>query len=319
MKLLRFFWFVFLLALSFSLHSQCSGHIGDLHGNKVGNHSTNDPAIDEILYETREELHSTFGVRADFYFHEDIEKLEVVTLCSAANSEFYDGTIRFGKNLLNNELWTRDFGEHSAIALLAHAYAHIYQCKINTSLKTWKRELQADFLAGYFIGRNSYKQKYDIAIIPFATNLYKGDWYNPFYYGMPVERSKAMIDGYHNAQLSMEKAYKKSLHYFYSYQRIDSKKSSLIRCDLCDGKKVTAAPAACDVCSGVGHHECYICEGIGNFEYEGNSHKCTHCEQSGELTCKVCSGDKILSHSRLCPQCLGKGEIHKEKTQTPRP
>lgn len=319
MSFLRILFFVLMGFSQFQLHAQCSGHVDDLHSTDLGTHTTGDVAIDNILYETREELHTVFGIKSDFYIHEDIKRFETLTLCSSLHPEFYDGTIQFGKNLLNDELWTREFGEHSAIALLAHAYVHIYQCKINTSLKTWKRELQADFLAGYFIGRNSYKLKYDIAIIPFATNLFEGEWYNPFYYGTPIERSKAMIDGYHNAQLSLENAYQKSLHYFHTYKRIDPKKSQMIRCDLCNGKKTTDAPASCDVCSGAGEHICYVCEGTGKFEFEHKTHRCNLCDQSGKLTCRVCSGKKMLDQMRLCPQCLGKGEVHKEANQKARP
>ena len=311
---------IFFLLKSFT-YAQCVGHAGILHHSNLGTPIIGEPEMDAFFNITKPKLESFFGVKADVYFFDDKKGGEVKSLCSSKDPNQYFGTIRFGINLLKNDLWVESNGVYMTTAILAHEYAHLMQCKVDGALRGWKRELQADFLAGYFLGRKSYNYDEQLDIQSFADVLFQGDWYNPFYYGLPKERAQALIDGYHHADMSLEEAYIKSLYDFNSYQRIDLTKKEYETCDFCFGLGVTTRPSECPVCEGVGHLPCHICDNKGEFFVFGKMHSCKACEGYKRLTCHFCEGHKKHEGSKLCPNCQGKGKVVKKEkdTNAPRP
>lgn len=313
MQILKLFIVGTLLLLSnFALNAQCDGHKGMLNSVNLGSRSAGELQLDAQFNRTKGHLQDFFGIKVDLYFYEEETGAQALTFCSSLYSEIYDGTIRFGLGLLRNELRIRTNGEHAAAAILAHEFAHIFQCRVGGSLRHFKRELQADFLAGYFLGRKSYSYRYEVDIVPFANELFADDtWYEPFHYGTPRERAEAMIFGFHNAHLGLEAAYIKSLYHFNAFERADPQGHRYQACDLCEGHGVTDRPTVCNICSGHGQYECNICSGKGEFSLFNKKHDCGACAKSGELTCAGCEGSGQSHGSKTCPKCKGKKRILK--------
>lgn len=301
--------------LSFSLLSQCSGLHTILHSHKLGTPIIGEPEMDAFFNVTKPKLESFFGVKADVYFFQEENGPKIMNLCSSLSPDSYNGTIRIGLGLLKNELWVESNGVYMTTALLAHEYAHLFQCRINGALRSWKRELQADFLAGYFLGRKSYNYEEQLDIQSFATVLFEGDWFNPFHHGTAEERAQALIDGYHNADLSLEEVYIKSLYDFNSYERIDPTKKVLETCDFCYGLGKTVRPSECPVCIGDGKRDCNICDSKGEFFVFGKMHSCKSCEGKGHKTCHFCAGHKLHIGAKLCPKCNGNGKVDRNKIE----
>lgn len=302
----------FILVFSFlfsSLLAQCSGLHTILHSHNLGTPIVGEPAIDAFFNINKPKLESFFGVKADVYFFQEKRGPKVMNLCSSLEPNFYNGTIRIGLALLKNELWVESNGVYMTTAVLAHQYAHLFQCRLNGALRGWKRELQADFLAGYFLGRKSYNYENQLDIQSFADVLFSGNWFSPFHHGTADERAQALIDGYHNANLSLEEAYIKSLYDFNSYVRFDPYKKILETCDFCYGLGKTVRPTECPVCLGDGERDCSICSGKGEFFVFGKMHSCKSCEGVGHKVCHFCTGKKLHIGAKLCPICNGNGKV----------
>jgi len=311
--------FLIFSMIPISLVSQCVGHYSVLHSSKLGSPVAGDITIDAFFNVTKSKLETFFGLNADIYFFQEQSGPQVMTLCSTRDPLQSKGTIRIGLTLLKNDLWVEFNGVYMTTAVLAHQYAHLFQCSLNGSLRGWKRELQADFLAGYFLGRKSYNYENQLDIQTFATVLFEGDWYEPFYHGSTFERTQALIDGYHNADLSLEEAYIKSLYDFDSYQRIDPNKKELETCGFCLGLGKTTLPAECPVCLGDGERDCNICNAKGEFFVFGKMHSCKSCDGKGHKTCHFCDGKKLHIGAKLCPICNGNGKVVHDKKAKNRP
>lgn len=294
---------------SFSLLAQCSGLHTILHSSQLGTPIVGESEIDAFFNLTKPDLEDFFGVNADVYFFQETSGPKIMNLCSSLQPDSYNGTIRIGLALLRNEFWMKSNGDYMTTALLAHQYAHLFQCSLNGALRSWKRELQADFLAGYFLGRKSYNYEEQIDIQEFATILYDGGWFNPFHHGTATERAQALIDGYHNADLSLEEVYIRSLYDFNSYKRIDPSKKEFETCEFCYGLGKTVRPSECPVCFGDGKRACNICSSRGEFFVFGKMHSCKSCKGQGHKNCHFCAGSKLHIGAKLCPECNGNGKV----------
>ena len=112
------------------------------------------------------------------------------------------GTVLFGIQLIRTELGLRD-GGYAVAGIAAHECAHVYQffSRYGELLRRDQKnvrvmELHADFLAGYYLGRDKASE---IDIEAFARSLFgKGDlaFNDPNHHGTPEERVEAMEKGY---------------------------------------------------------------------------------------------------------------------------
>lgn len=202
--------FVFSMATLFSW-GQCA--VPDVVSSAYTKYlSCGDQNIDNLFKEEIVDIGLVYGVKVNFNFYEDNSLPNAK--CQCHTSSTYDASIIFGVSLLNKELWNSEHGENALIGILAHEMGHALQCKEGYSAEGKERELQADFLAGYYMGRK--KNFYTVDIKKFATALYTmGDkeFWSADPHGSPTERVNAMYEGYKYAYLSIDKAFKKGCEY----------------------------------------------------------------------------------------------------------
>jgi hypothetical protein len=108
-----------------------------------------------------------------------------------------DGTIFLGLKLIQMEARNTKGSLFSLPAILAHEFAHSVQFKTGCLLQGKKRELHADYIAGYFIAHRARFRKQSTAQA--AKNFFaKGDYMfnDAQHHGTPEERWNAFWAGY---------------------------------------------------------------------------------------------------------------------------
>jgi hypothetical protein len=87
-------------------------------------------------------------------------------------------------------------------------FSHILQFKEGSTLRGAQRELHADYMAGYYLGRKSHFLQTNIA--NFADSPFeKGDYafWSQTHHGTPQERVAAMVAGFENRNASLDKEF----------------------------------------------------------------------------------------------------------------
>lgn len=202
------------LVITHTSHSQCFissfGSLGSL------SKTTGNTVLDQKFNFSKNDLESIFGVTADLYIYND----DTSPNAFATSHNSYDGLIAFGRNMLINKLWNRSQGEACVAGILAHEFAHVLQIKKGMRQSNSKiKELQADFLAGYYIGRKNFSLT---SIQAFGNDLYSMgdyDFANSNHHGTPSERVSAMNEGYRYRSSDITTAYNSSLAFVYGSNR----------------------------------------------------------------------------------------------------
>ncbi|MGC4023063.1 MAG: hypothetical protein QM734_14525 [Cyclobacteriaceae bacterium] len=168
--------------------------------------STGDPVVDHRLNMTKIDIEDLFHVKADLYCYFDNPPNAGADV---SLNPLFDGKIAMGINLLRNKL--RDFNEHAIAGVLAHEYAHVLQIKKRGTLNGKERELQADFMAGYYFGDGDILEN---GAEKFAADLYSmGDYnfWDPQHHGTPEERVAMFKAGLRSSTLTLDQAFQKSI------------------------------------------------------------------------------------------------------------
>jgi hypothetical protein len=158
------------------------------------------------------ELIRKFGVSPRGFFFNDEGAPNAYATNRAENSAGPDGTVVLGLTLVNAEL-RRDGGAGLAVpAIMAHEFAHIVQYKRNSPLSTKLKELQADYLAGWYLGNRFIYTNVGPAFQAFfGMGDYKFN--DPNHHGTPAQRLSAIKAGLEESKQSFDQAYGRSSEY----------------------------------------------------------------------------------------------------------
>lgn len=173
--------------------------------------SSGNPEIDNAHQREGLALVQTFRVSPRGFFFDDRGAPNAYATNKVVNSMGPDGTVVFGLTLINSEL-KRDGGYGLAVpAIMAHEFAHLLQFKRNSKLPTKQMELQADYLAGWYLGQRSRFIYTDVRPA-FQAFFQMGDYEfnNPDHHGTPQQRLAAIQAGFQASDLSLEQAYQRS-------------------------------------------------------------------------------------------------------------
>jgi len=187
------------------LHGQCLSR-GKAYGPGAILHSTGDSELDGDLRSEAARLNQMFRLRAKMHFIDD----------SASPNAYAspEGVVYLGRTLMLKELTDEENGPSAIMGILAHEWAHIAQITHSGGLPGVVAELHADYLAGYYLGRQKTKRRFDIK--GFASSLFaKGDYqvFDPQHHGTPKQRVRAMLAGFQVSELSLPEAYERGLAY----------------------------------------------------------------------------------------------------------
>jgi hypothetical protein len=153
--------------------------------------------IDQIMPLEYGVLQQGFQVSPDFAFFDDSSGANALATTANIVGSSPHGSVLFGIRLLQAELGTTWWG--AAIAgIAAHEFAHIVQFHSGVGGPVYRRELHADFMAGWYLGA---KQIYGTPVMigGLGQSLFgKGDFdfNSPGHHGTPQQRVSAMLAGY---------------------------------------------------------------------------------------------------------------------------
>jgi hypothetical protein len=181
-----------------------TGHQTFAYGNEPIIASSGDREFDYALAQTLSRITDTFRILPGFAYFNDFDRpnayaTRIVRMAKA------DGTVLFGQRYLKQLLAWPEHPEVAVTAVCAHEFGHILQYKLNLETmilagqRTVKRrELHADYLAGYYAGALKLKKStYPAAV--FATQKYSAGDPNvnsPNHHGTPDERAAAIVRGF---------------------------------------------------------------------------------------------------------------------------
>jgi hypothetical protein len=179
---------------------------------------SNDPVANHAMYLERKMLLREFHLFPSFYF---MTGKASTNACAFPEDDPDHGVVTFGEELLRQEV--RDAGgpeyASSVPAIMAHEFAHLLQIKNGSTLSGPKYELQADYIAGWYIGRRAKwvpLTSSQRSIQTIMRSFYaKGDYAlnDASHHGTPEERVAAISAGYQNAELRMPDMYRESMKF----------------------------------------------------------------------------------------------------------
>lgn len=201
---MRTFWtfifLVFLCALPRAAESHCVSAVNGSGGGAVFK-TTGDPMLDKAIDEEASVLSGVFGVTPMLYTLDDSSGANAWADCSG-------NRLLIGLRLLREELWAMEDGRYAVAGILAHEFGHHYQCRKGGELGTRDSELEADYLAGWYLGRVRHASGIDVSA--FASSLWaKGDYdfRNPSHHGTPDQRVASMRAGFYSSAGNASSAY----------------------------------------------------------------------------------------------------------------
>lgn len=129
------------------------------------------------------------------------------------------GSVFLGMSLAQSEL--RRSGQYNNFtlpAILAHEVGHIVQFRERNRLTTKLKELQADYLAGWYMAnRDRGVARWSETSVQQNMSTFYGlgdyDYNNQDHHGTPDERLAAVLAGFRSATLSLPAVYKASYQY----------------------------------------------------------------------------------------------------------
>ncbi len=168
-----------------------------LQSKSLTNNSNQVNGGTQLKLETINVIKSEFNLLEQF-FNVDLELL--IMDYSAGPCYFPDLDLVIADKILLNDVSKLNYGNERVKAILAHEFAHAVQFHAGLQ-NIWtggkKIELHADFLAGYYMGRNGLIAKGKLTT--FSQEFYeRGDYefYHEDHHGTPEERRCAFLEGY---------------------------------------------------------------------------------------------------------------------------
>lgn len=194
------------------LYSQCI--VGTFEpGFGIIQKTTGNLSLDNKINNEANLISQVFHVNPNLFIYQEEQGPNALASPQTTNP-MSTGSVYLGVQLLREQLWNMNRGEIAVAGIMAHEFAHIMQMKEYCSLSTFHKELHADFMAGYYMGRKSYLT--DVNIQGFANSLFSiGDtnFWSPSHHGTPSQRVNSMITGFNNKNESVDNAYAIGIDY----------------------------------------------------------------------------------------------------------
>ena len=169
--------------------------------------STGNTELDKILHNQEVDLETFFGVNINLFFGIEQSRSGNAFFSPFCSSLYCNGQVVLGTYLMT-ELSRKSDSYTRLVAVFAHEFAHAMQHKYGWSGNSKWRELHADYLAGYYLGKNSSLNQSEV-ISTFNEFSSHGsfDFNNPDFHGTPEERGCAFLEGFKYARLGNTNVY----------------------------------------------------------------------------------------------------------------
>ncbi len=161
--------------------------------------STGDQFMDNAFIQEINVLKTMTGLNPSFWILDDSGGPNAFANPVPTTPYLPDGRVLFGFNLMRQE-WQASGGVNFSIpTILAHECGHIAQFKYGYRLPTMQLELQADYLAGWYMANRNNVIWDQQALADSCRSLFSHgdyDFNNPNHHGTPQQRVNAFLTGY---------------------------------------------------------------------------------------------------------------------------
>jgi hypothetical protein len=173
--------------------SAAEGMQGQLQLSRTVWNPAQDAAFDDILAH----LDSLYGVNPAFFIFNDQGSPNAFATPKKFDPRYADGSVVFGYQLFNSEIQQTGRVNFTIAAIMAHEFAHILQFKVGEELPTKLSELEADYMAGWYLGSVSGTWLGVTSSQALRSFFNKGDYSfnSPTHHGTPDERVHAVEAG----------------------------------------------------------------------------------------------------------------------------
>lgn len=183
--------------------------------------SSGDQALDAAISQELTVLRGAFQANPFFALYSG----------SASNNAFAtppDGThpngkVVFGLAMMSNELRQTGSSGFTIPIIMAHEFGHILQFQHGIHLSSKYQELQADYMAGWFLGNREQNVQGGMRAVAGSANRFftLGDYaFNaPTHHGTPQERKAAILEGFSIYQMTLADAFARSTVYINQMSR----------------------------------------------------------------------------------------------------
>lgn len=163
-------------------------------------------------------LNQFMGVNPSFRLCQEIKAPNAFATANVIDPSYPDGTVYFGVDLARAEMTQTGAESNFSIpAIMAHEFAHIVQFRAGVRLPTKLKELQADYIAGWFMGNRDRFSGWSAQSFQNTLQSFfeKGDYAfnSPSHHGTPQERAKAITHGFASSNLSLGAVVQQSFAY----------------------------------------------------------------------------------------------------------
>jgi hypothetical protein len=179
--------------------------------------TTGNPTMDQHFVQEVVSLNVAMSVYPALFILDDSGSPNAYANPEVVDERFPDGAVMLGYSLLNSE-WAQSSGVNFSIpTIMAHEFGHIAQFKSGLRLPTKLLELQADYLAGWYMANRQRDSTWTPrALADSLRSLFsKGDYQfnSPNHHGTPQQRTSAFMQGFQNGNASFKDVLKRSFDF----------------------------------------------------------------------------------------------------------
>ncbi len=121
-----------------------------------------------------------------------------------------DGYVVFGVAMMASELKRTNYTGYTIPIIMAHEFGHVVQFRNGISHPGKLQELQADYFAGWYMGKRERNKPEGQDVVIGAARTFFGlgeyDFSSKDHHGTPDERKAAIFEGYLDYRLSLQEA-----------------------------------------------------------------------------------------------------------------
>lgn len=200
--------------------SQCSisrSQFGALGAANRLSTTTGNVQIDRDFGRILNLVSSDFGVRPGFLFESETVGTNARALPDGLIPGT-DATVLFGRNMIFQQLQSTGNTVNFTIpAIVAHEFTHVVQFQRGSNLAVMGQELQADYMAGWWISKAALYPGGAQAISQNLLAFFRlGDYAftDPDHHGTPQQRQAAILQGMRQGRSSFDEAFSISYELF---------------------------------------------------------------------------------------------------------
>ena len=167
------------------------------------------PAQDAAFNKIMANIDRLFGVNPAFFIFNDQSSPNAFATPQIFDPHYRDGSVMFGYQLFSSQVQQTGPVNFTVAAIMAHEFAHILQFKLGEDLPTQAKELEADYMAGWYIGNSGDAWQGQISSQALRAFYSLGDFAfnSPTHHGTPDERTRAVEAGIRDARSPLRKAF----------------------------------------------------------------------------------------------------------------